>query len=179
MKPILSFLTNKRLLGILIAGFVVASAVVGYWSQPSASISPTPMGFGGYGVANGPSTPYQGQAVTVVTTAAGGNQFAGSTSYGGRLVERNAYLTLEVADVKATSDQVSSVAASFNGYVASSSYDAGGSGANIVIRVPDGNFTLALHTLSILGKVQAQSISSDDVTEQYVNLQAHLTSYKT
>jgi hypothetical protein len=95
------------------------------------------------------------------------------------MIEQDGYLTIQVADVKSASDQAAQLAASLQGYVASSSFDDSGSDANIVLRIPESNFSLAMRALSGLGIVKAQSISSDDVTEQYVNLRAQLDSYTT
>lgn len=170
------------MVGIFIVVFVLAGALVGYVSQPQSS--PVSI-LGGYGVANGPvvpGVPGANQQVTyfATTTAAGaGFPASYSTSFGGRMLELEGDLTIQVNDLKAASDQAARLAASFNGYVASSSFDESGSGASIVLRVPEGNFSSALRSLSSLGIVKAQSISSNDVTEQYVNLQAQLDSYTT
>ncbi|MGA2972177.1 MAG: DUF4349 domain-containing protein [Candidatus Bathyarchaeia archaeon] len=174
----------RRLVGLFIIVFVVASAVVGYEGSLAAPVmsSASP---GGYGAVNGPVVPgvpgVNQQLTFFSTTAATGTVPAGSysTSFGGRMVEQEGDLTIQVNDVKAASDQAARLAALFNGYVASSSFDDSGSGASIVLRVPEGNFSAALHSLSSLGSVKAQSISSNDVTEQYVNLQAQLDSYTT
>jgi hypothetical protein len=95
------------------------------------------------------------------------------------MVELEGYITIQVAGAKAASDRAAQLAASLDGYVASSTFDDSGSTASIVIRVPQGNFSLAMRSLSFLGDVKAQSTSSNDVTEQYVNLQAQLDSYIT
>jgi hypothetical protein len=103
---------------------------------------------------------------------------SGPSSYGGRMVELEGYLTLEVSNQKAVTDQASNLASSLGGYVASSSFDQSGSSSNLVLRIPQQNFTLALHKLGELGKVTSQSVSSNDVTEEYVNLQAQLDAYE-
>lgn len=95
------------------------------------------------------------------------------------MVELQAYMTIQVEDPKATSSKIIMLASSLGGYVAESSFDETASSSNLVLRVPQENFTLALRQLSGLGNVKAQSISSNDVTEQYVNLQAELDAYKT
>ena len=95
------------------------------------------------------------------------------------MVELEGYLTIQVDDAQTTSDRIARLALSFSGYVAASSFGASRSSANIVLRVPQENFTLAMQQLKVLGKVEAESTSSNDVTEQYVNLQAQLDSYKT
>jgi hypothetical protein len=95
------------------------------------------------------------------------------------MVEMQGYVTLQVNDAKAASDQAARLAASMSGYVAASSFDDSGSSANVVLRVPEANFTSAMQSLSKLGTVKAQSVSSSDVTERYVNLEAQLDSYMT
>lgn len=89
------------------------------------------------------------------------------------------YLTIRVDDARSTIEEAVRLAASLGGYVASSSYDETKSIGSVIIRVPESNFSLAMRSLSALGTVKAQSISSNDVTEQYVNLQAQLDSYRT
>ncbi len=166
-------------MGIFIIVFVFFGALVGYASQIQTSTVLAP---GGFGVGYAPAVPGANQQVNFLSTAtASGTVPAGSysTSFGGRMVELEGDLTVQVGDVKAASDQVARLATLFNGYVASSYFDDSGSGATIVMRVPEGNFSLVMRSLSTLGTVKAQSISSNDVTEQYVNLQAQLDSYTT
>ena len=173
------FLNRKRLVSISIVVFVLAGTLVGYASQPQSS--PVPI-LGGYRAVNGPAVPGVNQQVTYLTTAGApgtGSSGAYSTSFGGRMLELDGDLTIQVSDVKAASDQTARLAALFNGYVASSSFDDSGSGASIVLRIPEANFSSAMRSLSSLGIVKAQTISSNDVTEQYVNLQAQLESYTT
>lgn len=95
------------------------------------------------------------------------------------MIEFEGYMTVKVGEPKVASNQAAGVAASLGGYVASSSFDETVSSSSVVLRVPQENFSLALEKLAALGKVKAQSISSNDVTEQYVNLQAELNAFKT
>jgi hypothetical protein len=178
--PAPRFLTRRRLIGLSIVVFVFAGALVGFASQPQLALGPS---FGSYGPANGsavPVAPGVNQQVTIFgTTAATAAAPAGSysTSFGGRQVEVDAYLTIQVQDLKAATDQAAKLATLYSGYVAASSFDDSGSSASVTLRIPEGNFSSAMHTLSSLGIIKAQSISSNDVTEQYVNLQAQLDSY--
>ena len=175
------FLNRKRFVSIIIVAFVLAGALVGYASQPQNS--PVPI-LGSYAV-NGTAVPEVNRQITYLTStateAATGASTPGSysTSFGGRMIELDADLTIQVNDVKSASDQAARLAAMFNGYVASSSFDDSGSSASIILSIPEANFSLAMRGLSSLGLVKAQAISSNDVTEQYVNLQAQLDSYKT
>jgi hypothetical protein len=173
------FLNRKRFVSIIIVVFVFAGALVGYASQSQSSPVPN---LGGYGVESGPAVPGFNRQVTYLTTMAAteaSSSGAYSTSFGGRMVELEADLTIQVNDVKSASDQAARLAALLNGYVASSSFDDSASGASIVLRVPEANFSSAIRGLSSLGIVKAQTVSSNDVTEQYVNLQAQLDSYTT
>jgi len=184
MKPLIPHsLSPKRLAAICIFTFVLASVLVGYTTQLRSSTAASPgSNPGGYGVVNGTVVPEAMQPVTLfASTAATKTAPSGSysASFGGRMVELEAYLTVQVDNLKAASDQATELAASFNGYVASSSFDDSGSSANIVLSIPEANFSSAMRSLSNLGIVKAQSISSNDVTEQYVNLQAQLDSYTT
>jgi len=95
------------------------------------------------------------------------------------MIESDACLTIQVNDVKAASDQAAQLASSFNGYVASSSFDNSEPSASIVMRIPEANFSSAMRSIARLGVVKAQSVSSNDVTDQYVNLQAQLDAYTT
>jgi hypothetical protein len=95
------------------------------------------------------------------------------------MVEMEGYITIQVADAKTSSDQAARLAASLGGYVASSSFEDTSSSMSLILRVPESNFSLAMRDLSAMGIVKDQSISSNDVTEQYVDLQAQLDSYKT
>jgi len=186
MKALITHsLTPRRIAGIFVAAFVFASALVGYASQLQ---SPSATSLGGYGavnapagIANGTAVPGALQQITLFsTTVASGTvpQGSYSTSFGGRMIELEAYMTIQVDDVKAASNHATQLTSSLNGYVASSSFDSE-SGVSLVLRIPEGNFSLAMRKITGLGVVTAQSISSNDVTEQYVNLQAQLESYTT
>jgi hypothetical protein len=181
MKPFRSaFFSRKRSLALLLVVFVIASTFVGYVSQPQSSSGPVPCPIAntsGYGVPV--NAPAQIATSFSYTATASGPTGTYSTSFGGRMVELQGYLTIQVDDTKATSDQIVHLASSLGGYVAESSFDDSSSGASLVLRIPQENFTIAMQKSAALGQVKSQSTSSNDVTEQYVNLQAQLDSYKT
>jgi len=94
------------------------------------------------------------------------------------MVELQGSITIQVNDARAAASQATRLAESLGGYVGSSSFDNSRSSGRIVIRIPETNFSLAMQNLSTLGTVKSQSTSSSDVTEQYINLQAQLDSYR-
>jgi hypothetical protein len=165
------------MLAIFIVAFVITGGIVGYLQeiQNSASvIYPIAAGFVPTIQSYGP-----GAQVTMLSTTAAANAPTGyTTSFGGRMIEIEGYMTIEVLNPNSALSDAMSLAYSLGGYVASSSTGQTG-GASMVVRVPQGNFSLAMHKLAAFGTVRAQSISSNDVSEQYVNLQAQLDAYET
>jgi len=99
-----------------------------------------------------------------------------------RKIVRTGYMTLEVADISKSLAEIASVATEFNGYVVSSSQRAD-TGDNpmgsISIRVPADKFDQALEKLRTMAvKVTYENSNSQDVTEQYTDLQAQLHNYE-
>jgi hypothetical protein len=100
-----------------------------------------------------------------------------------RLVIRNATLSLVVADPAAATTQIAALAASLGGYVVTSntyqaSVDAAGNKimqANLTIRVPSAQLDAALAQMRGLAvEVRSESISGQDVTAEYTDLESHL-----
>ena len=99
-----------------------------------------------------------------------------------RLVIRNATLSLVVAD-PAKPKQIAALAASLGGFVVTSntyqaSVDAAGNKimqANLTIRVPSAQLDAALAQMRGLAvEVRSESISGQDVTAEYTDLESHL-----
>jgi len=105
----------------------------------------------------------------------------GTLSAGEHKVISNASLQIEVEEGKfqAVFDQASLLADKYGGYILSANSSATSQESIIrsgvvAIRVPSESLTLALSDAATLGKVTAQQLSSQDVTEEYVDLQARL-----
>jgi len=93
--------------------------------------------------------------------------------YAERLVVFTARLELEVEDVEATVDAVRLLAESHGGFVSTvNTRDERGS---ITIRVPQRRFHDAVEEIEELGEVESRNLQGEDVTEEYVDLQAELT----
>jgi hypothetical protein len=93
--------------------------------------------------------------------------------YAERLVVFTARLELEVEDVEATVDAVRLLAESHGGFVSTvNTRDKRGS---ITVRVPQRRFHDAVEEIEELGEVQSRNLQGEDVTEEYVDLQAELT----
>ncbi|MFC1903046.1 DUF4349 domain-containing protein [Chloroflexota bacterium] len=94
-----------------------------------------------------------------------------------RMIVRNGEISLVVEDVISARDRIAQIAVGFGGYVVSSritgeEQDRRGT---ISIRVPDEEFESVLTELRNMSvRVKSESTSSQDVTEEYVDLEARL-----
>jgi len=98
-----------------------------------------------------------------------------------RKLIREAWLTLLVQDVPKVAQQVRQVAEEFNGYVAESSQTRkpdGSWSAILTLRIPAENYHKALSRLQQLGQVDDLREQVQDVTEEFVDLEARLRNLK-
>ena len=95
-----------------------------------------------------------------------------------RKVISTASISLEVEVVPEATAAVRSIAEGLGGFVEqmSTSGNEGRQQATITIRVPQDQFFTGLDRLSELGKVRSQRVGSEDVTEQFIDLEARLKS---
>lgn len=88
---------------------------------------------------------------------------------------RTARVEIEVQDVTATRDALQAIAAGYGGYVGSLSldrYSGDRLSGSLTMRVPSPAFEQALASVAALGTLKSQSVQAEDVTEEYVDLQA-------
>lgn len=93
---------------------------------------------------------------------------------------RTADITLEVSDVPAAAESLKALAISQGGYMSSTSLQDNYYNrltGTVVIRVPAATFDATIAGAKALGTVKAISTNGQDVTEEYVDLQAQKTSY--
>lgn len=130
-----------------------------------------------------------GQATTVTTytasTTTGGttlqgtgvNSTQGMPSGAGGLIEFSSDLTLQASSPQQTASGIIALAYSVGGYVAYQSTTTGA--ANVVIRVPAGEYSQVLGKVEGMGKVIVLTSNSNDVRVQYTDLNATLDSLRT
>jgi hypothetical protein len=92
------------------------------------------------------------------------------------MVIYNAYVSLETNDIQGGLGKSRLLAESYGGYVASSSRSTYGtqSRAEIAIRVPKDKFHTAVQEIETYGKVLDEGTTSEDITQQYIDLKARL-----
>ena len=99
----------------------------------------------------------------------------------GLSIIKTATVTLEVKDdeLQETLQNATSTAEKYGGFVISSSVseDREHPTGTIVVRVPANRFGDALGDLESLGKVDSESVSGQDVTQEFIDLQARLRNY--
>lgn len=94
---------------------------------------------------------------------------------------KTAYITIEVKDVTASVDQLKNLITAKGGYLSSSSISKGSGdrlSGTVVLRIPQAEFETALAGVKAVGTVKSVSTQGEDVTEQYVDTQAQITSYQ-
>ena len=103
---------------------------------------------------------------------------AGETAGGGevelprRMIAWEAFLRLEVEDVGEAAERAVEIAEELNGYLAYS--EVGEEYARVALKVPSERFYEALSRLGELGEVAEQRVRAEEVTEQWIDLNARL-----
>lgn len=93
-----------------------------------------------------------------------------------RMIIYNAYISLETTDINGVLAKIRDLAENYGGYVAGSSRSTYGvqATADVTIRVPKDKFHAAVQEIEGYGKVLDERTTSEDVTEQYIDLKARL-----
>ena len=107
----------------------------------------------------------------------GGSANAGS-AIGSRQIISQGSMSVEVTDVPFASAQVRAIAEGAGGFVEQlSSYGVGEhQQSTMTVRVPRAEFFDVFEQIKALGKVQNENAGSEDVTEQFIDLEARLKS---
>ncbi len=95
-----------------------------------------------------------------------------------RQIISQASLSVEVEDVTGAVAQVRVIAETRGGFISqvATSGTPGRQRSDLVVRVPQGEFFDTLESIKGLGKVWAENAGSEDVTEQFIDLEARLRS---
>ncbi|MCX9012014.1 MAG: DUF4349 domain-containing protein [Candidatus Methanoperedens sp.] len=93
-----------------------------------------------------------------------------------RKIISTAHLQMEVSNVKDTFNELTNITLSHGGYISSSSvYDSGNrNSGQVALRVPQRNFYSAIEQIEALGTVRSRQIAGQDVTEEFIDLNARL-----
>ncbi|TML38388.1 MAG: DUF4349 domain-containing protein [Actinobacteria bacterium] len=181
--------SSQRGLGISVlialAGLVVTAALVSSWSshggggrsatKGSAIVSPAPAG----GAAPTADRASSG-SVAALALPAQGPPGAGAVTQSGEAprVVKTGNVQLEVAKgrFEPAMAHLTDLAAGSGGFVAATQASETGSSpaGSVTLRVPEPSFEAVLNQVRALGKVDSVSTQGQDVTAQYVDLQARI-----
>ncbi|NYT21728.1 MAG: DUF4349 domain-containing protein [Methanomicrobiales archaeon] len=95
-----------------------------------------------------------------------------------QMIIKTSQIRLEVQNVTATLDPIRSIATIHGGYVGSLSVNtqyADRLYGTVTLRIPAREFEAAIAEIKMLGTLKSESLSAEDVTEEYVDLQARRT----
>ena len=97
-----------------------------------------------------------------------------------RQIISSASLSMQVEQVQSAVNDVRAIAEGLGGFVGQLSFSGSEEyqQATMTIRVPQGQFFSALDRIKTLGKVHNENLGSEDVTEQFIDLEARLNSAK-
>jgi len=98
-----------------------------------------------------------------------------------RLVVKTGKMTIESDKYDEAEKRISEITNSMGGLIVNSTSSANASGKKqgvITIKVPSKDFDKLVAQVSTVGKVSSQNISSSDVTEEYIDLEARLKTQK-
>jgi len=103
-----------------------------------------------------------------------------SASTQARLIIRRGEISLVVEDIRTAIGQITELAAKAGGFVVSSRVDEAAYRpyGEIVVRVPSKDFDANIGSISSLGVVHSESVTGNDVTEEYVDLGAQMVTLK-
>jgi uncharacterized protein DUF4349/PKD domain-containing protein len=151
------------------SGSAVPSTVV-LGMQPAATETET--------ITSSATSTVAGTSAQLSTSVNSVNGTGASSS--GHSIEFFGNIAIDVKDPSASLQRVSAIAAGLGGYVAATSYNSAQNGsASMTLMVPAQNFQTAIVQLQGLGTVVNIQSSSDDVTVQYQDLNATLSSLVT
>jgi hypothetical protein len=177
---------NYKIVVLLVACMAVAMAAgcTGYSPQSSNAV-PAPqtaihtvVSTNGYSLSEEGMT-YAGSAAKSERITQGASSGSGLTGTDTKII-KTASVSLEVKDVTGALDTLKTLAAAQGGYLSSTNvqrnYNNQLSGTT-TLRIPQANFESVIEGVKGLGTVKSVSTSGNDVTEEYVDIQAQKTSY--
>ena len=123
-----------------------------------------------------PAQPIPQPASGPVSAPSGQDSFAWEAT--DRQIISQASLSVEVEDVAGAVAQVRTIAETRGGFVSqlATTGTPGRQRSDLTVRVPQGEFFDTLESIKRLGKVWSENAGSEDVTEQFIDLEARLRS---
>jgi hypothetical protein len=148
-------------------------------TQSSQDIARVASDSNGYSLVQEKAVSAGSAAPAVAPVPTSGPSGTGGTGIDTKII-KTADVTLEVRDVTGTVDSLKALAIAQGGYLSSTNIQKNYNNqltGTVTIRIPQEGFDNAIAGVKALGTVKSISTSGQDVTEEYVDLQAQKTSY--
>lgn len=173
---------NYKVIALLLVCIVsVAAAGCMGLSAGSSSSQDSVQNYGsGVRSVSGAKLSYASSAVPA-PMAAGTPVLIGSEAGIESKIIKTASVTIEVKDVTGAVETLKTIAAQKSGYISSTSIQKNSNdrlSGYVVLRIPQAEFDTTLAGIKAIGTVKSASTQGEDVTEEYVDLQAQKTSYQ-
>jgi hypothetical protein len=173
---------NKNIIALFVVciALVAAAGCVGF---PTASLSPSS---GSQDMSNGrivseSKMVYTGDAAPLPVPASTPAQSDSGLSEIETKIIKTASITLEVKDIPGSEEILKTIASQKGGYLSSTNVQTGYNNrisGSVILRVPSEEFDTAISEIKAIGTVKSSSTQGQDVTEEYVDLQAQKISYQ-
>ena len=178
---------NSKVIALLVVCIAVVAAAgcmglpAGGYEKTTSSQDTAQMNYNGVRYQSEAKVAYAGDAAPVpVPTMAPSESGSGASGIETKII-KTASLTLEVKDVPGAVESLKSIAVQKGGYLSSTNVQRGYNdrlSGSVIIRIPQAEFENALTGVKAIGTVKSSSTQGQDVTEEYVDLQARKTSYQ-
>jgi len=99
-----------------------------------------------------------------------------STAYEKKII-KTGNVSIEVTSLSELENTVQDFATKYNGYITNSNMNE--TSFHITVKIPSANFETAINSAGDLGKIKNRSVSSEDVSDTYYDLQTRLETKKT
>ena len=167
---------------LIVLVLVVLGSIVGCAAPMAAAPTAVPPRLAGAplpAVPPGAGADFQAKTTADLSGEAQNAQSAPSASSAERMIVYNAQLSLEVQDADKASTDIAAIAAQNKGYVSGANLVRDGKGqmrGTITVRIPADSLDAAQKQIEAIGlKVLSRGKNSNDVTDQYTDLNARLT----
>jgi len=127
------------------------------------------------------SLEYEKDKVKTVSYQTGEKEGSGQMQVLDRLIIRTGTMKLEVDNFDETEKKIIEIVRNYNGFVSNNTSRLSPSGqkqGTIIVRVPTDKYDVLISDVAAIGKVMSQNISSRDVTEEYIDLEARQKTQK-
>ena len=168
------------LLAVCIA-LVAATGCTSLSSKSSGSSQDSPMYDNGVRYPSEAKMSYAGSAAPMPVPTMAPSQSGSAGSGIETKIIKTASITMEVKDVPGAVETLKNIAAQKGGYLSSTNVQKGYNdrlSGSVVIRIPQSEFENALTGVKAIGTVKSSSTQGQDVTEEYVDLEAQKISYQ-